>query len=157
MSRLIIRHFEPRDIEARTTLWAAGVGASPLARTLGVPLDRAGRVTNGRRRISRSTAQLLSLALVLLVMCAGFACLTGRFADVDNLRNVLLQAAPTMIGSVGMTFVIAARGIDLSIGAIANLSLACAIAAAGTRSEAELTTDTVWLVYPLALAAGVGA
>lgn len=31
-------------IEARTVLWAAGVAASPLARTLGVPLDRAGRV-----------------------------------------------------------------------------------------------------------------
>ncbi|MBI3267852.1 MAG: NAD(P)/FAD-dependent oxidoreductase [Planctomycetes bacterium] len=29
---------------ARTVLWAAGVTASPLARTLGVPLDRAGRV-----------------------------------------------------------------------------------------------------------------
>jgi NADH dehydrogenase len=29
---------------ARTVLWAAGVAASPLARTLGVPLDRAGRV-----------------------------------------------------------------------------------------------------------------
>jgi NADH dehydrogenase len=29
---------------ARTVLWAAGVGASPLARSLGVPLDRAGRV-----------------------------------------------------------------------------------------------------------------
>ena len=31
-------------IEARTVLWAAGVAASPLAKTLGVPLDRAGRV-----------------------------------------------------------------------------------------------------------------
>jgi NADH dehydrogenase len=31
-------------IGARTVLWAAGVQASPLARTLGVPLDRAGRV-----------------------------------------------------------------------------------------------------------------
>ena len=29
---------------ARTVVWAAGVQASPLARTLGVPLDRAGRV-----------------------------------------------------------------------------------------------------------------
>jgi NADH dehydrogenase len=29
---------------ARTVLWAAGVAASPLARSLGVPLDRAGRV-----------------------------------------------------------------------------------------------------------------
>ena len=31
-------------IEARTVLWAAGVKASPLAASLGVPLDRAGRV-----------------------------------------------------------------------------------------------------------------
>lgn len=31
-------------IDARTILWAAGVAASPLARTLGAPLDRAGRV-----------------------------------------------------------------------------------------------------------------
>ncbi|MCP3101942.1 NAD(P)/FAD-dependent oxidoreductase [Myxococcus sp. K15C18031901] len=31
-------------LEARTVLWAAGVAASPVARSLGVPLDRAGRV-----------------------------------------------------------------------------------------------------------------
>ena len=31
-------------ISTRTVLWAAGVQASPLARTLGCPLDRAGRV-----------------------------------------------------------------------------------------------------------------
>lgn len=32
-------------IEARTVLWAAGVAASPLAKSLGVPLDRVGRVS----------------------------------------------------------------------------------------------------------------
>lgn len=31
-------------LPARTVLWAAGVAASPLAKTLGVPLDRSGRV-----------------------------------------------------------------------------------------------------------------
>ena len=31
-------------VPARTVVWAAGVAASPLARALGVPLDRAGRV-----------------------------------------------------------------------------------------------------------------
>ncbi|WIX23885.1 NAD(P)/FAD-dependent oxidoreductase [Xanthomonas arboricola pv. corylina] len=31
-------------VPTRTVVWAAGVAASPLARTLGVPLDRAGRV-----------------------------------------------------------------------------------------------------------------
>ena len=33
-----------RRVDTRTVLWAAGVQASPLAKTLGVPLDRAGRV-----------------------------------------------------------------------------------------------------------------
>jgi NADH dehydrogenase len=34
----------PERIHAHTVIWAAGVAASPLAQTLGVPLDRAGRV-----------------------------------------------------------------------------------------------------------------
>jgi len=33
-----------QQIQTVTTVWAAGVQASPLARSLGVPLDRAGRV-----------------------------------------------------------------------------------------------------------------
>jgi NADH dehydrogenase len=33
-----------RSIATRTVLWGAGVQASPLAKSLGVPLDRAGRV-----------------------------------------------------------------------------------------------------------------
>ena len=33
-----------QTLRAGTVLWAAGVAASPLARTLGVPIDRAGRV-----------------------------------------------------------------------------------------------------------------
>jgi NADH:ubiquinone reductase (H+-translocating) len=38
-------------LEARTVVWCAGVAASPLGATLGVPLDRAGRVIV--ERISR--------------------------------------------------------------------------------------------------------
>lgn len=34
----------PERIESRTVLWAAGVAASPLGRSLGAPVDRAGRV-----------------------------------------------------------------------------------------------------------------
>jgi NADH dehydrogenase len=37
--------FGSESIPAQTVLWAAGVAASPLARSLGVPLDRVGRVT----------------------------------------------------------------------------------------------------------------
>jgi len=35
---------EPLRVDAATVVWAAGVKASPLAASLGVPLDRAGRV-----------------------------------------------------------------------------------------------------------------
>jgi NADH dehydrogenase len=34
----------PERIEAKTVIWAAGVASSPLGRSLGSPLDRAGRV-----------------------------------------------------------------------------------------------------------------
>jgi NADH dehydrogenase len=37
-------HLGDTFVPARTVVWAAGVAASPLARSLGVPLDRAGRV-----------------------------------------------------------------------------------------------------------------
>ena len=37
-------HLGERFMPSRTVLWAAGVAASPLAQSLGVPLDRAGRV-----------------------------------------------------------------------------------------------------------------
>ena len=39
------RRLDVERIAAQTVLWAAGVAASPLAKSLGVPLDRAGRVS----------------------------------------------------------------------------------------------------------------
>jgi NADH dehydrogenase len=36
--------FDSERLDAGTVLWTAGVAASPVTRTLGVPLDRAGRV-----------------------------------------------------------------------------------------------------------------
>lgn len=41
-----VNHASAR-LAARTVIWAAGVAASPLARSLGVPLDRAGRIAVG--------------------------------------------------------------------------------------------------------------
>jgi NADH:ubiquinone reductase (H+-translocating) len=37
-------HLGSERVAARTTLWAAGVAASPIGKTLGAPVDRAGRV-----------------------------------------------------------------------------------------------------------------
>ncbi len=48
-------------ISAGTVLWAAGVAASPVARSLGVPLDRAGRAT------AESTLTLATHANIFVV------------------------------------------------------------------------------------------
>jgi ribose/xylose/arabinose/galactoside ABC-type transport system permease subunit len=101
-------------------------------------------------------AQQFSLVAVLLAVGLIFSQLSDRFADYSNARNILLQSAPTIIGAVGMTFVIVTQGIDLSIGSIANLSLAAALVMGGTKSAAAITVDTAFWIYPIALACGVG-
>ena len=93
-----------------------------------------------------NTRQQLGLTLIIAIVGVGFTLQTIRFADVENLRNVLLQASATTIAAIGMTFVLAARGIDLSVGSIANLTMALAVVLGGTPIPAELSTATNALV-----------
>jgi NADH dehydrogenase len=60
------RQIETGRIEAQTVLWAAGVAASALGTSLGVPLDRAGRVS------AEPTLQVPGLPHIFVVgdMCA---------------------------------------------------------------------------------------
>jgi ribose/xylose/arabinose/galactoside ABC-type transport system permease subunit len=60
-------------------------------------------------------------ALVLLVIAASL--LSDRFLTIPNLLNVLRQVAIVGILAIGMTFVILARGIDLSVGSILGISV----------------------------------
>lgn len=60
-------------------------------------------------------AMILALTLVMLVQAP-------NFFRVANLEAVLVDAALYMVLAVGMTFVISAKGIDLSIGSILVLS-----------------------------------
>ncbi len=64
-------------------------------------------------------------ALILLVLANVF--LTKNFASATNFWNILLQVSPTMLVAVGMTLVIATRGIDLSVGSV--MAIASALAA----------------------------
>lgn len=64
-------------------------------------------------------------ALVALVL--GNALLTPHFASAGNLWNVLLQLSPVLLAAVGMTFVIATGGVDLSVGS--TMAIAGATAA----------------------------
>lgn len=52
----------------------------------------------------------------LLILYVANAVFTPRFATVSNILNMLLQVSTTMFVAVGMTFVIASGGIDLTVG-----------------------------------------
>ncbi len=60
-------------------------------------------------------------ALVLLVTAASL--LSPRFLTLPNLLNVLRQVSIVGILAIGMTFVILARGIDLSVGSILGIAV----------------------------------
>ncbi len=67
-------------------------------------------------------------AFVALVLLLVFDSLfIPNFFHPSNFRNILLQVSPTVLVAVGMTFVIATRGIDLSVGAV--MAIASAVAA----------------------------
>ncbi|MEJ1933219.1 ABC transporter permease [Nostoc sp. NIES-2111] len=52
----------------------------------------------------------------LLILYIANAVFTPRFATVSNTLNMLLQVSTTILVAIGMTFVIASRGIDLTVG-----------------------------------------
>jgi ribose transport system permease protein len=63
--------------------------------------------------------------VVLLLMIAGTIADREQFLTQDNLLTVLTQASVTGVVAVGMTFVIATGGIDLSVGSmLAAVSIA---------------------------------
>src|SRR4051794_7290517 len=67
--------------------------------------------------------------LLLLVLCTVFSLLSPRFLTVGNAMIVAQQAVVLLVTALGMTFVIVAGSIDLSVGAVVALS---ALAAAST-------------------------
>ena len=63
-----------------------------------------------------------SLVLALFVIGAVISFLSPYFLLPDNMINILLQASINLTIALGMTFVIATGGIDLSVGSIVGLA-----------------------------------
>lgn len=63
--------------------------------------------------LSRNIRIIMFLVVILI-----FTCLSDRFLTVDNIFNVLRQVSTNGIIALGMTLVIIAGGIDLSVGSI---------------------------------------
>ncbi len=76
------------------------------------------------RRLAGFRLQEYALAIVVvLLFVAGAILKPDTFPTIDNVRNMLTQASVVGVLAIGMTFVIATAGIDLSVGS--------ALAAAG--------------------------
>ena len=88
----------------------------------------------GQKFLSNRNMVLTAATLaVLVLMCGVFATLTDRFLTVSNFQNVMRNAAPVIIASCGMTTVMIARGLDLSVGSVlaASSVIAGSLAVAG--------------------------
>ena len=65
--------------------------------------------------------QGIGLTVVVILLAVIFSLINPKFATTTNLLNILTQASYYIILAVGMTFVIAAAGIDLSVGSLLAL------------------------------------
>ncbi|TQL67577.1 monosaccharide ABC transporter membrane protein (CUT2 family) [Nocardioides albertanoniae] len=109
----------------------------------------------GFLRMVRTTAgRDLGLVIALALLClVGVVTGGDRFADIDNVMTILRLAAVIGVVSIGMTFVIAGGGIDLSVGAIVALSSVWCTA----LSTQVMATDSHWSVMALtAVLVGAG-
>ncbi|MDQ8702788.1 substrate-binding domain-containing protein [Streptomyces sp. LHD-70] len=85
----------------------------------------------------------------LIVLVVAMSLLSGDFLTTQNLLNVGVQAAVTAILAFGVTFVIVAAGIDLSVGSVAALS---ATVLAWTATSEGVP---VWIAVLLAVGTGI--
>jgi ribose/xylose/arabinose/galactoside ABC-type transport system permease subunit len=88
----------------------------PASATAPLVAGRFGRP--GRAALSR----LLPLAGLVGLILVYWVAAGDRFMSTDNWRNLIQQAAVVAIVGFGLTFVIAAGSIDLSVGSVAALS-----------------------------------
>ena len=105
-----------------------------------------------RRADPRDLLRRYGILIAFAVLCVVLAIVNDNFLSTRNILNVLRQTSINGILAIGMTFVILARGIDLSVGSV--------VAFAGIVAASLATTSSTAMVaggpYPAALAILVG-
>jgi putative xylitol transport system permease protein len=96
--------------------------------------------------------QEYGILFALIIICIFLSFASEYFLTSRNILNVLRQTSINGILAIGMTFVILARGIDLSVGSV--------VALAGIVSASLATTSATAMVaggpYPAFIALAVG-
>jgi ribose transport system permease protein len=78
------------------------------------------------KRVSLGSVRSLQSLGALVLMVVGLSLATSKFLTLENGLNILRQISVNLCLSVGLTLVILAGGIDLSVGAVLALSGAVA-------------------------------
>ncbi|QDG72323.1 ABC transporter permease [Janthinobacterium tructae] len=131
------------------------------------PLARPASLTNAsmlqsvlHHPLSRPLAALLLLLLVDFFAIPGFFHLEIRDGHLyGSVIDIVNRAAPLMLAALGMTLVIATRGIDISVGAVVALSGTVAAMLIGGTMVMDNGVPTYVSNIPMgwALAAALGA
>ena len=104
---------------------------------------------------------LILLALLLITRAYSPNFFSIRIVNGNlfgSLINIVRNAAPTLLVALGMNLVIAVRGIDLSVGAVAAIAGAAAsvfVSGSGTPDAVTTVLTGVAIALAVALAAGV--
>ncbi|MYB35085.1 MAG: ABC transporter permease [Gammaproteobacteria bacterium] len=93
---------------------------------------------------------IVPLSLVLLVGTATL--LQPSFLSINNIQDILTQAAPLALVVLGQAFVILVRGLDLSV---ASLMASAAVLATAFNATSDAMIPVIFLVT-IVVSAGVG-
>lgn len=95
----------------------------------------------------RAHGETLRLLVPVALLWVVLTILSADFLTLANVTNILVNAAPLLLAATGLTLVIIAGDLDLSVGSTMALV---------STASALLMTD-FGVAWPLALAAGLGA
>jgi ribose transport system permease protein len=109
-----------------------------------------------KRFLGGSVGRNLGLVIALIVLfIIGTVTAGDRFADVNNFLTIIRYASIIGVISIGMTFVITAGGIDLSVGSVMGLATVVASLAA-VQLAATQSSWLLMILIPLAVGAAAG-
>ena len=105
--------------------------------------------------MSGSVGRNLGLVLgLLLIVIVGAITAPDTFTSLSNVLTILRQASIIGVISIGMTLVIIAGGIDLSVGSV--MGLASVVATLTAIQDVVVSTHWILMVV-IALAVGIAA
>ncbi|GAB3281755.1 ABC transporter permease [Microbacterium sp. Root53] len=137
--------------EQTTTAAATGPSPAPAGGPARGASARAGLAGILSGSVGRNLGLVVALLLLVIV---GAITAPDTFLGVSNMLTVLRQASIIGVISIGMTLVIIAGGIDLSVGSVLGLASVVATLAA----VQDLVDQTHWIFMVLiALGVGLGA